>query len=597
MSTELNPQQEKAVSHEKGPLLVIAGAGSGKTRTLTSRLIHLLSSGVPPQNVLAITFTNKAAGEMKKRVFSHPGLTHFSLEQSPFVGTFHSFGCKLLREQSSHLGRNPSFSIFDTDDSLRIFKALAQDLGYSRERLNPLKAASVISRAKNELEGPETITSQEVRVLFERYEEVLAESNAFDFDDLIEKLVVLLQTNPSLLAYYRDRYRYVLVDEFQDVNTSQYELVRLLADEHRNLTVVGDDAQSIYRFRGSDFRNFLHFDQDWPDATVVALGQNYRSTQSILAAASGLILHNNNQKHKKLWTDNDPGSPITIAATLSEDDEAMWIVERVTSLLQQSNISPSIGLLYRTNAQSRALEQALIATRIPYVIYGGVRFYDRQEVKDIIAFLRIAHNPLDRAALIRLQKTFPKKIHIPLLEQLPSVSGALSLLELISWFLKKADYHSFLERKFQNADERKENITELISYAETFHDITSFLERVSLLESHDQPRGSLTDKPVHCHLTTIHLAKGLEFDHVFIVGCDEGILPHHRSFTSRDELEEERRLMYVAMTRARQGLSLSFSHLPSRFLYEIPPEHTYFINLKTDSSSHDLPDEEELYIE
>jgi DNA helicase-2/ATP-dependent DNA helicase PcrA len=601
MSLELNSQQEKAVKAGEGPLLIVAGAGSGKTLTLLNRLLHLIHEGIPANEIIAITFTNKAADEMKTRMVRLlPSLAKDGSTQvfPMFIGTFHSFGARLLREQAHLFGRTPHFTIFDNEDSLRLIKNILSSFNISRDALNPLHVAGEISHLKNELKGPEETSRPNIRKVFETYEEELKKNNAFDFDDLIEKAAVLFQEHPKILDYYQKKIRYVLVDEFQDINISQYELVRLLVQAHHNINAVGDDAQSIYKFRGSDFRIFLNFEKDWPEAKTVFLEENYRSTKTIIAAASALISKNIHQKRKELWTNNGSGNLIQLIMAGSEDEEAMWMAKRILTLQDSFKSSPeSIAILYRTNAQSRSIEQALITLRIPYKISGGLRFYDRQEIRDIVAGLRFLANPQDRFSLERLTKTFPKKIHEPLIAELSGMDTKRPIIELISRILTLSRYEDYLERKFKNADERKENIQELIAFAGQFDSLPVFLERITLLQSSENPRSASFQKsgrpPIQ--LMTIHLAKGLEFDHVFVAGCEEGTLPHHRSFSSRDELEEERRLMYVAMTRAKKTLALTFSRLPSRFLFEFPESLTEFTHLNNERVIS--LDEDDVYIE
>jgi DNA helicase II / ATP-dependent DNA helicase PcrA len=593
MVQALNPQQDKAVRHGEGPLLIVAGAGSGKTRTLTERLVHLIESGVSPQSIVAITFTNKAAQEMVRRLA--PSLKGGS--SAPYVGTFHSFGASILRAHAPKLGRTHAYSIFDGDDSQRLIKLVIKDLDISKDKVKPLRAQSLISKVKYDLLDPQEELSHEYHYIYDRYEEELKKSNAFDFDDLLQKVVQLFTENKELLQRYQSKYQYILVDEFQDTNAVQYELVKLLAAEHHNLNVVGDDAQSIYKFRGSDFRNFLNFDTDWPDATIIKLEQNYRSTKTIITAASTLIESNALQKKKRLWTDNQDGSLITVVAAENDDMEADWVIEQLLTLAQSTDSLIEPAILYRTNAQSRVLEQALIAARIPYQLFGGVRFYERREVKDVVAALRVASNPKDRISTERLEKVLTKKVARELLPQLPLRAKELAPHQLVAWFVKAAHYESYLEKHFRNYIERGENVKELLVFASQFNDLAECVERITLLQSADKADNTY-DPHVRIapKLMTVHVAKGLEFDHVFVVGCNEGVLPHHRSLRDGDELEEERRLMYVAMTRARDNLYLTFSHIPSRFLYEIPPELTVFDNQKT-GGEKELPDEDEIYIE
>ncbi len=430
--------------------------------------------------------------------------------------------------------------------------------------------------------------------VYEDYEAKLRQSNAFDFDDLIEKTVRLFQNHPKILEKYQNRWQHILVDEYQDVNTSQYLLIKLLAQKHRNLFVIGDDAQSIYAFRGSDFRNFLNFEKDWDKATIIKLEENYRSTKNIIRAASELIKNNKLQKPKELWTENQEGRLIQLFAFQNSEAEAWGIAEKITGLLKNNEPLNEIAIIYRTNAQSRAIEQALIQTRIPYEIFGGLKFYARKEIKDIIAGLRYAFNPRDLAGIERLKKNFSKGKFELLSQELPRLAGELSIAELIKFFLENTDYLNYLEKSFKNPLERKENIRELINFASSFKNAQEFLQQVSLMSSLDG-RPKLQEKAIK--LMTIHLAKGLEFNNVFIVGANDGLLPHEKSMFKNEELEEERRLMYVAMTRAKNNLHLSFYDLPSRFLGELPPELIEFKQITSGREENRDWDDETIYIE
>ncbi|OGY62839.1 MAG: hypothetical protein A2745_00150 [Candidatus Harrisonbacteria bacterium RIFCSPHIGHO2_01_FULL_44_13] len=611
----LNNRQLEAVKHPDGPLLIVAGAGSGKTKTLTSRLTHLIESGINPKNIIAITFTNKAANEMRNRV------TNLELRTpnfEPFIGTFHSLGAHILKREAKLLKRTSAFTIFDNDDSLSLIRKIMKDSDVSKDQYSPMSIQNKISSVKNDLLDAEEYLDRIALKIFEKYETSLIKNNAFDFDDLIEKVVRLFEKNPAVLEKYQNQFKYILVDEYQDVNTAQYRFVKLLAEKHQNISVVGDDSQSIYRFRGSDFRNFLNFENDWPQAKVVKLEQNYRSTSNIITAASKLIKNNKSQKPKELWTENSAGNLIKVIAAPDAEEEANWIADAIQKLVisnQKLGIErekifdypclpagrqlPIIAILYRTNAQSRAMEQALISADIPYRIFGGLKFYERKEIKDIVAALRLAANPKDQISAERILKNFNKPVAENLLAHLPRLGKELKILELINFFLSNANYFEYLEKNFKNYQERMENINELINFAGEFSDLPDFLERVSLLQSADQPNSLYRNidmsksqlNPVQ--LMTIHLAKGLEFDNVFVIGCNEGLLPHQMSYGSLDELEEERRLMYVAMTRAKKELCLSFYNMPSRFLNEIPPELTEFTDLAGDKK--ELSNEDDIY--
>jgi DNA helicase-2/ATP-dependent DNA helicase PcrA len=646
----LNNRQLEAVNHGDGPLLIAAGAGSGKTKTLTSRLAMLIHRGVPPENIIAITFTNKAAQEMKERVQRFEPPTS-NIKQA-FIGTFHSLGARILKKEAKLENRTSSYTIFDEDDSLSLIRKIIKREEISKEKYRPPAIREKISQIKNELLDAEEYLDKVALAIFKKYEAALEKNNAFDFDDLIEKTARLFKKYPSVLKKYQNQFRYILVDEYQDVNAAQYQFIKLLAATHKNLNVVGDDSQSIYKFRGSNFRNFLNFENDWPSAKVVLLEQNYRSTANIIAAASEMIQNNKFQKLKTLWTENPAGELIKVIRAADAEEEANFVsrqifenskrearnsrpqhqrkawcgaqqilarrvmtrrVKNSKSKIQtsfgfrlpagQTEISdfPTAAVLYRTNAQSRAIEQSLIAANIPYRIFGGLKFYERKEIKDLVAGLRLAHNPKDLISRERLEKNFDKKTAAGLISELPRLGKELNILELINFFLSNADYFDYLEKNFKNSGERLENINEFIRFASEFQNLNDFLERVSLLQSGDSPtKSQFLNSPIPnsqfpINLMSIHLAKGLEFDKVFVIGCSEGLLPHQRSYGSLEELEEERRLMYVAMTRAKKELCLSFYNLPSRFLYEIPPELTEFSDIA--GRRGDLPNEEEIYID
>ncbi|MBI2010875.1 MAG: UvrD-helicase domain-containing protein [Candidatus Colwellbacteria bacterium] len=574
----LNPGQSEAVAYGKGPLIIVAGAGSGKTRTLTERLVHLVEAGVRPERIVAITFTNKAANEMRARLDRPLAVSYGLRARSPFVGTFHSFGAKILREEAKHFGRSKNFAIFDNKDSERLMKNILNSSSFG-----PAKMLWEISRLKNNLLLEKELEPKFLR-FFKAYESGLRRQNAFDFDDLIEKPVQLFQKELAILEKHQKRYDYILVDEYQDINTAQYLLLKQLCQNHRNLNVVGDDEQAIYGWRWSDFKNFLNFERDWPEAKVVTLGENYRSTGIIVEAAAALIENNQFRRPKKLWTSNGRGELIKVINARDPEEEAKRIVAEIMSRGRTES-----AILYRTNAQSRALEQELNFNFISYEIFGGVKFYERKEIKDIISGLRYALNPKDEISRERLEKTFTKRVAAELISELPRLAGELKLLELIGFILKTANYSAYLEAKFRNAEERQENVAELISFAAGFHDLGEFIEKISLLQPLDKTILVGEDKPIK--LMTIHLAKGLEFENVYVVGAAEGFLPHNRSLGSDEELEEERRLMYVAMTRAKQKLVLSFHGMASRFLYELPPELVEF------SPTTNLDSEEEIFLD
>ncbi|OGY65418.1 MAG: hypothetical protein A3A04_01150 [Candidatus Harrisonbacteria bacterium RIFCSPLOWO2_01_FULL_40_28] len=595
----LNKQQEEAVLHKDGPLIIVAGAGSGKTKTLTNRLAHLLHDGVPASQILAITFTNKAAHEMKERVTRLIGTK--GEDSMPFVGTFHSFGARVLRKEAHHYGRTHQFIIFDSDDSKKLAQRIIKKIPEFKETWGASKLLGEFSKYKNTLNTPEVGSDEESQMLysaFSTYESALFHNNAFDFDDLIEKVVKLLKNNHEIRNLYANKFKYILVDEYQDTNHSQYELIKLLAEAHHNLCVVGDDNQAIYSFRYADFKNFLNFAKDWPRTKIVLLEENYRSTQNIIKAANSLIKHNELNKaqglKKELWTGNIAGDLITVGEASHDRGEAEWIAEEISHI--KRNQEEITAILYRTNAQSRAIEQVLIERNIPYEIFGGLTFYERKEIKDVLAGLRFAMNPNDSVSKERIEKTFVKAIRTDLVINLPSLKDR-NTLDILGFFLEHSRYFEYLDNNFPNGEERKENITALLDFASLYPNSAECLEKISLLQVNEGEKNQRSRPQIQ--LMSIHMAKGLEFAHVFIAGCNEGILPHQLSFGKNEDLEEERRLMYVAMTRAKLKLSLSFYGYASRFLYEIPPELTLYKSIKDTFSSKSFyeKDDDEVYID
>lgn len=592
----LNPDQKRAVLAPDQPILIVAGAGTGKTRTLTSRIAQLIKRGVPPDKICALTFTNKAAREMAERVetiFYSKKAELSSAEASilkrlkttpPFIGTFHSLGARILRENARKSARTPNFVIFDADDAFKLVKKIVKENTPPRSSVKPADIYAKISAVKNGMTSKEELAedySPQGRFflgIFEKYEARLAENNAFDFDDLILKPVELFRTSPDSLDRYQRRFSHFLVDEYQDINNIQYELVRLLAQKGTNLSVVGDHNQTIYTWRGSNLGVFLGFERDWPGSQVYFLGENYRSTSNILEAASAIIKDSRKPeglKTDKLWTKNSPGKTVRIVEFPHEIAEAEWITSEIRLGEDEGNSTGQTkAILYRTNAQSRALEQALIENNIPYQIFGGLKFYERREIKDILAALRLVFNPADELSRERLDKALRKGRAREAMESLQREKD-LNPVKLINAFLAVADYFDYIDENLTNPADRRENIAELIVFAHGFKTLEDFLERASLLQATD----GVTDEKKQLamvSLMTIHLAKGLEFDRVFVAGANEGVLPHHRSFDNAEQLEEERRLMYVAMTRARSELCLSFYDLPSRFLSDIPSEVVEF---------------------
>ncbi len=598
MKNPLNEAQKKAAEAPRGPLLIVAGAGTGKTRTLVSRILYLIEKGIPPERICAITFTNKAAKEMLDRVIKQLGNSVISetdtkspnhpITQSrvpkPYVGTFHSLGATILRREFRAFERDVSFVIFDDHDSFNLVKKAVKKIlpkqeakAAAKKKGIPIFFSQRISEMKNlpsATNGQRRPTPEDqfVPAVFEEYEAALVRNNAFDFDDLIAKPVDLFSKNPTALRKYQSKFDAILVDEWQDINPKQHELVALLAGGHRNLSVVGDDEQTIYSWRYADVRTFLNFEKNWPGATVHFLEENYRSTGNIINAAAAVAQNNRFRAPKKLWTANPDGDPITLFEAWGENDEAAWIARQIDN--RKSQISNrTTAILYRTNAQSRAIEQALIRHDIPYRVFGGLKFYERREVKDAVAALRWAANPKDSISKERLEKMSKKKFLA--FRETIMAKNDLRPSAILTTFLEKFDYFEYLEQYFLNATEREENISELATFVENFKDLTELLEKISLLQAADDENNQKNVAVAQAEtpeviLMTIHMAKGLEFDTVFIAGAAEGLLPHIRSIDKEDSLEEERRLMYVAMTRARKKLFISFYGLPSRFLGEIP---------------------------
>lgn len=582
----LNSAQNAAVHAAHAPLLIVAGAGTGKTKTLTSRIVHLIETGTPPARICAITFTNKAAKEMARRVG----------REGPFIGTFHSLGSRILRKECRLLGRGPNFAIFDDHDSFDLVKKAVKEvlprkkededdgiLAKKNKKDTPVYFAKKISELKNlgtllpESRPVPPEKEAQVRRVFEKYEAALERNNAFDFDDLIEKVVAIFKKHPDVLKKYQRMFDAILVDEYQDINPKQYELVSLLAGEHRNLSVVGDDEQTIYSWRYADIKTFLNFDKEWKGASVHFLEENYRSTGTIIRAAAAVAKNNRFRTPKNLWTQNPDGDPIVLFEAWGENEEAEWIAQKIATLRGRDK-NADIGILYRTNAQSRAIEQSLIRNNIPYRIFGGLKFYERREIKDAVSALRYISNVKDEPARERLEKNFTKRRFAEFKDRVTALQdpdalalGKLAPLAAIKLFLETFGYFEYLESNFINADEREENIAELITFATDFTSLDELLDRLSLLQAADEIGAKPADGR-EVNMMTIHLAKGLEFDSVFIAGVAEGLLPHGRSLDDESSIEEERRLMYVAMTRARKNLYLSFYGTPSRFVNEIPED-------------------------
>lgn len=672
----LNKEQRKAVQCLDGPVLILAGAGSGKTKTLVHRIAYLIDyKGIKPQNILAVTFTNKAANEMKERVKKLVGRKSLM----PIMGTFHSICVRILRREVDKLGYSKNYVIYDENDSLNLIKKIMKDLDYDRANLSPKAIKILISRAKNELLSPaefesqikediEKITSE----VYHQYQAELLEHNALDFDDLIMKTVELFEEYPEVLKKYQKMFKYVLVDEYQDTNQAQYILVNMLAKDNRNICVVGDDFQSIYAWRGANMRNILNFEKDYSKTQVVLLEQNYRSTKNIIEASNEIIKYNINQKEKKLWTENPSGSKIHIAEVRDEKDEGEYIIKQIfdikdkvkkpkteelvyepeeeesilnkilksnsfKSTKQENSIIKQVKkkikkidfskfvILYRTNAQSRALEEVFLKYGVPYRIIGGIKFYERKEIKDIVSYLRVLINPNDWVSLERiineptrgigrtswhkietqcrkLNKNYItiKKSELPELQtrfstafmdfqrtmkELTKKAVKLNPTDLVDLVSNKTGYKEYLLDGSEEGESRWDNIQEIKTVTKKYNrlkgaeGINSFLEEVSLISDQDD----IDDKIKAVNMMTIHAAKGLEFPNIFVAGMEEGLFPHSRSLFDPEEMEEERRLCYVALTRAKEKAYLVHAqhrtifgsaqeNSPSRFLEDLPEE-------------------------
>jgi DNA helicase II / ATP-dependent DNA helicase PcrA len=629
----LNPAQKQAVETIDGPLLIVAGPGSGKTRVITHRVAYLIKvCGVNPHRIMAVTFTNKAAREMEERLEKLLGQTAGDLT----LGTFHAICARILRQEGKAIGLDSRFVIYDEEDQLSLIKQSLQELDLDPKQYTPRAIQSAVKFAKSRLLTPADYAEQAsnyfetvVQRVYERYQQSLTRSHGVDFDDLLMRTVQLFDGHPKVLARYQSRYLHILVDEFQDTNITQYMLIKQLAGKHRNVCVVGDPDQSIYSWRFADLRNILSFEKDYPDAKVAFLEQNYRSTKTILDVASSIITINSRRKPKRLWTDNEAGVPVSVIQTYNEGEEAQFVISEIERLVSE-NLTTAGGcaVMYRVNAQSRALEEAYMRYGLPYKLVGGTRFYQRREIKDVIAYLRLIHNPADSISLTRIinvpgrgigQRTLaelsgwaknqdislysalkmlaekkgpaltPRANYaltsfLTLLNEFIARSRELNLTGLLNEVLEQTRYKEHVLTE-ENGEERWENIQELFTVARDYDELSptealsTFLEKVSLVSDVDE----LEEKVDATTLITLHQAKGLEFPVVFIVGMEEGLLPHRRSMEDPDELEEERRLCYVGVTRAQQRVYLlhtyhrnlfgsSSATLPSRFLQDIPKQ-------------------------
>jgi len=625
----LNDVQSAAVANTDGPCLIFAGAGSGKTRVLTHRIARLLETGVPPFDILAVTFTNKAAGEMKSRLEDMVGAPARDL----WVGTFHAMCVRLLRRDGRAIGIEPNFGIIDTDDQKSVIKSIFEDLDYDDRTITPGFVLEEISKAKNALIWPEqyhekttSFLGEKVGNVYAEYERRLRKDNHLDFDDLIVRTIDLLEKDAPTRKKYQKKFRYVLVDEYQDVNQAQYRLIRLLGDHHKNVTVVGDDDQSIYSWRGSDYKMILRFEEDFPGAAVFKLEENYRSTQTILDAANALVENNKTRAKKKLFTKRAEGDPIVAFPATTERDEARYVTERIKSLVRDGSAYRDFLILYRTNAQSRVFEEALIADGIPYRVVGGVGFYQRAEIKDVVAYLRYIANPSDSIAFKRiinvprrgigqqtlaalvsaanaegkalgeaaadtdiLRKAVPKKLKelerfAELVANLRANAGRQRVSDLLVAVMEESGYVRELQsEETSDSRARLENLNELVGVAREYESndpeasLEGFLANVALISDLD----ALDPEASYVTMMTMHGAKGLEFSHVFLTGLEEGVFPHSRALTDMTELEEERRLAYVGVTRAMDTLVLSYAqrrtiygntyaYPRSRFIEEMP---------------------------
>jgi DNA helicase II / ATP-dependent DNA helicase PcrA len=581
---ELNAEQKKAVTYEGGPLLVLAGAGSGKTRVLTYRVAYFISEGkVKPENVLLLTFTNKAAGEMKERVTKLIGVA------PTFAGTFHSFCARILRMDGDKLGLPRGFVIYDEQDQKDAIKQILETLNLSPDSYNPAAVLNTISDAKNQMLTPlgysEYAKGEWQEAVFKiwlEYDKFLKEVGALDFDDLLLKAVELFKKDEETLIRWQRRLTHLFIDEWQDTNKIQYNLVKFILGKRDNLTVVGDASQSIYGWRGADFRNITYLTRDFPKIKVINLEQNYRSTQNILTAANSVIAKNTSHPILKLWTANGLGEKIKLYTAKNGLDEADYVVAEIDALTHYGYSLGDVAVLYRTNAQSRVLEEAFLHVGIPYSLVGGVRFYDRKEIKDAISYLRLLSNPKDKVSQKRLIKLGKRRYEKFLVYQegFDGIEGKTTL-DLLDTVLNKTDYLTLFQRESEENLARLENIKELRSVAAEFPKLEEFLENVALVEAEQNTRLAYAEKGDRVTLMTLHSAKGLEFPVVFIVGLEEGLFPHSRALIDSGQLEEERRLAYVGITRAKKLLYLTYAsrrlyfgeqvtNPPSRFIIDIP---------------------------
>lgn len=624
----LNKEQLEAVKHIDGPMLVLAGAGSGKTKVLTNRIAYLIENGVSIDNILAITFTNKAAKEMRDRVIKLIGMDAKSIQ----ISTFHSLGLKIIKENYARLGYKSNFVILDSDDTLTVIKKIMKDMNLNPKFYNAREIRNKISSAKNELLSPEKYSRTEfdhnIIAIYEKYNRKLLINNSVDFDDLLLLPIKLFREYPDILKYYQDRYKYVLIDEYQDTNEAQYIFSKMLCNNHKNIFVVGDNDQAIYAFRGANYKNILNFEKDYPDCKVIMLEENYRSTQNILDAANSVIKHNKMRKDKNLWCNNDVGSKVRYIKTDSDKEECAYVSNKIKELHSENNVNyEDIAILYRTNAQSRLIEEEMLKNGIPYRVVGSFYFYNRREIKDLLCYLRLINNPQDDVSLLRVINTPKRGIGDKTIENLTQKANqdGTSLFEVIESGkeLKFKELITKMQNKCENmtltqmvdlvldesglkkeltdeksleAEIRLENLEEFKSITKSYEEeygvisLTDFLNEVSLVSDVSEHQ----DSNNKVSLMTIHAVKGLEYDNVFIVGMEEGIFPHYNSINegTAAAIEEERRLCYVAITRAKKNLWMLNAkkrmlfgntqiNMPSRFMDEIDPKYLDVENNRT----------------
>ena len=640
----LNERQKEAVINTEGPMLILAGAGSGKTKVLTTKVAYLIEDkNISPDNILAITFTNKAAKEMKERIYSMVGGYAFKIQ----ISTFHSFGLKIIKENCKLLGYENNFTILDADDSLSVIKRILKELNIDSNKFNPKAIKNTISSNKNEMIDSvsyeryvHTPFDEVVKEVYSKYERSLKINNAMDFDDLLILPLKLFKEHPEILQEYQNKYKYVFIDEYQDTNEPQYILSKMISAKYRNITVVGDADQAIFTWRGANYKNILNFEKDYKEAKTVLLEENYRSTKTILNAANNVIKNNKIRKEKNLWTKNEDGDKIIYYKAFDEKDESNYVVNEVKKLIEKGINPKDICVLYRANAQSRVIEEAFLMSNISYNIVGSYAFYNRKEIKDLIAYLKLIYNPKDDTSLLRIIN-YPKRgiglkaienLTIKaqcdntslfeaidsskelkfkeLIESLIEKEKNMSLTEFIDAVLTDSGIKSELEsEKSIEADIRLENLEEFKSITKVFEErdgivsLGEFLDELSLVSDVSEAKNDTSDRVT---LMTMHAVKGLEFDYVFVIGFEEGLFPHMNSFESNDEMEEERRLCYVAITRAKKKLYLInarsrilygkvSSNIPSRFISEISNDYLETIGKKDEFIFKPKIDKEKMY--